>query len=375
MNWRLLFLFCVFFIWGSTWSVSLVHADAPPAYKSQHPLTWLHGLPTGEMPGWSTSWWVNFEAAGGNIWNAPLTMIDRRDGTTTYQYTADFEQAHASLELGHAISESFALGLELPYVYRSGGAMDHMIDSFHLLIGNRRFNRQYYPKNQNIFSVKTNNEEFYNEEMSDIGIANIHFKMKWWFLKWAGSNETVCPCGIALASQTKLPTLDSRSGGTTGEIDQSLLLHIGLPIFDESAIWLTGGYTFLGDNPAMKNWPRYDHSILYEMNADFSLIDGWGLILNARAESPFLDRSKLLYYDVSSDPEIIARNRSASGWNGLVYWRGSSSLGLRYRAGGGNQFQVLMVEDWGIGPYDTADNIYANGAPDINFVLQSKFVW
>ena len=97
--------------------------------------------------------------------------------------------------------------------------------------------------------------------------------------------------------------------------------------------------------------------------------------MSARAESPFLDVKKLEYYDTSTDPQIVARNRSASGWNSLVRWRGTNSLGVSYRTQNGNQLQFQMVEDWGIGPYDASDDIYSNGAPDVNFVLQSKINW
>jgi hypothetical protein len=137
----------------------------------------------------------------------------------------------------------------------------------------------------------------------------------------------------------------------------------------------TAGNTFLGDNPAIHNWPRYDNIILYEMNLDLALSSSWGILLNARAESPFLDESKLTYTDLSTDPVTISNNRAASGWNSLVHWRGTESIGVRYRTSAGDQWQFILAEDWGIGSYDSIDNMYSNNAPDINFVLQTQINW
>ena len=357
-----------FFIVSNAW------AESPPGFHQSHPLAMMHGLPTGELPGWSAPWWVNFEIGNGNVWNAPLLMTDNRNGKL-YSYTADFEQINAFLEIGHAFTERIGASLEIPYVYRSGGMLDNLIDSYHVLIGNRRYSRNAYPSYQDVFSVKVDGSEFYKKNDLSDGIANLRLKLKFWFLKWAGRQKSACPCGLALSSQTKFATQDAQQGGTTGNIDQSVLLHLGIPLGDASAMWFTGGETFLGSNPAMKNWPRFHHITMYELNFDIELEQGWGLLLSARAESPFLDEKHLTYFDTATDPTVRSNNRAASGWNGLVHWRGSESAGVRYRTRFGNQIQFLIVEDWGIGKYDATDNFYSNDAPDVNFVLQSKISW
>jgi hypothetical protein len=63
----------------------------------------------------------------------------------------------------------------------------------------------------------------------------------------------------------------------------------------------------------------------------------------------------------------------ASGWNALVRWRGSESLGLRYKNRRGNVWQFLIAEDWGVGQYDTKDNLYTNDSPDVNFIIQTNW--
>jgi Protein of unknown function (DUF3187) len=351
---------------------AVVFADAPPSYRQQHPLASMHALPVGEQPGWSDPWWINFEASVGNVWNAPLVMNDRRNGKQ-YQYTADFEQNNYILEVGAAITDRLAASLELPFADRGGGALDGFIDSFHVLLGNRRFNRQYYPEYQDIFSVKTDGVDFYNQDELGDGLANVKLKLKFWLAQWMGQQKGSCPCGVAVSSQTKIPTQPEKFGGTTGDIDQSVLLHFGAPLFSASAVWFTAGYTWLGDNPAMKGWPRNEELQMYEINFDIALDDSWGLIMNARAESPFLNVKHLEYFDTSNNPQIISRNRAASGWTSLVRWRGTESLGLRYRTLEGKQFQLLIAEEWGVGPYDASDELYSNNAPDVNFVFQANW--
>ncbi len=350
------------------------NADLPPSVRPTHPLAWMHGLPSGEQPGWSQRNWFGLEVSNNNMWNAPLTMYDTITNRK-YEFTADYEQTHTVLELGHAFTNWFALSVEIPFAHRSGGMMDDFIDDYHVLIGNRRFNRQYYPENQDLFSIQTDDVEQVQTNDQGEGVSNIKLKLKFWLVQWLGDYDDSCPCGVAISSQTKFPTQPASRGGTTGEVDQSLLLHLGVPLFTESAAWITAGYTWLGDNPALEQWPRYDYSILYEGGFDFALDRGWGITLNVRAESPFLDRKRVSYFDTATDPAIVSRNRAASGWNGLLHWRGTESLGLRYKTKSGSLWHFLMSEDWGVGANDAEDGVYITNAPDVGFTLQTQFLW
>lgn len=344
---------------------------APTTYRQPHPLAWMHGLPTGEMPGWNENFWFDLEFSLANVWNAPHTMIDKRNGNTL-EYFADYEQATAIMELGWAIYPRLSFAIELPYAYRDGGELDNIIDDFHILIGNRRFNRQFYDYNVYNYSVKTNGTDYYNDEPLR-GLANVKAKFKFWLLKWMGREKGSCPCGVSLSAQAKVPTQDTKFAGTTGNPDYYYLLHIGVPLFQSSAMWFTSAYSYLSENPAIKDWPVNRRYFMYEAAFDFALTKKVGILLFGRAESPFLDRKDLSYEDPSPSPTIVARNRAASGWNSLVYWRGSNGLGLRYRMSPSSQINLLFAEDWGIGDNDASDEVYSNGAPDANFVMQAKF--
>lgn len=345
-------------------------AVQPTSLRQPHPLNWMYALPTGEMPGWSGSSWIFFETGHSNIWNAPLKMKDYKTGVD-YEYSADFEQLTAIAEFGTQVYERMAISVEIPYAYRSGGFFDGFIEGFHNLVGTREFNRPQYARDDYTYSVKTGTSDHYDDKNKLNGVSNIKPKVKFWLLKWGAGSKSACPCGLAVSGQYKIPVQDEKFAGTNGKATASGLLHIGVPIGKTSAVWLTGAYTRLSDNPSMRGWPMLKDHYMYELNTDLGFSDRWGLLFMLRMESPFLDVDRLDYFDASTDPRVRAKNRGSSGWNSLVRWQGAQALGIRYRPSASLQFNFYVVEDFGLGPYDTSkDQIYSNGAPDINFVIQ-----
>jgi hypothetical protein len=77
-----------------------------------------------------------------------------------------------------------------------------------------------------------------------------------------------------------------------------------------------------------------------------------------------------------SEPQDQLAERISSGWNGLTAWRGSESIGLRYRWGAGSQANFLFIEDWALGDRDGRNQwLYVNNAPDVMFLTQLHFVF
>jgi hypothetical protein len=254
--------------------------------------------------------------------------------------------------------------------------MDHFIEAFHVAVyGHSLYNRNLYPQWQSIYSVKTNGVDYFASQKPVQGLDNVNLKFKYWMAQWMGHQKGSCPCGLSISSQTKLPLNSGTYGGTTGSIDQSFGLHIGIPLFSSSAFWVTATYTALGRNPAIDGWPRFDSILMYEGNFDFAINDHWGFVFSARASSPFLDRSKLTFVDASTNPNTVANDHEASGWNSLTHWLSTESMGFRYRAQGGNEFRALFVEDFGLGYQDQSDGVYTNNSPDVNIVLQGSFTF
>ncbi len=339
-----------------------------PSYRLSHPIGWMHQLPVGEAPGWGKSLWFNLELNQGNVWNDEFNLTNDTTGQIlTYQ--ADFEQGSVIAEMGFALGKRLAVSVEAPFASRGGGVLDDFIDQFHILIGSERFQRNHNGDFGNRYEVKTSGTGQMQPTLTAVG--NVKLKMKYWMWQWRGSQNGSCECGFALSAQVKAPLAKSTSGWSSGHYDYSLLAHLGAPLFTNSGVWATAGFTGLGKNDVFKDWPQRRWAQMYELTFDFGFGQKWGFIMQARAESPIMNKGELSYNYTTTDPRGQVAFRIASGWNSLVYWRGSQSLGPRWRSRNGHQINLLLVEDWGVGDHDNRqDNLYVNNAPDVAFVLQ-----
>lgn len=363
MRW-ILFLAMGIGLWGAP-----LRASVPSSYRLPHPVGWMHMLPVGEVPGWQNDFWFQFDAGHSNVWNAPIEMQNIKDGTT-YSYNADWAQTYGLLEVGAALTDRVALGIEVPYSHRGGGFLDQTIDSFHVMIGSDRFSRPDYPKNETSFAIGTNGTNYF-EEYSYSGTGQIKAKIKFWWWKWLSAAEEICPCGLSTSVQVKSPVDRAKQAFTTGDHDYSALVHFGVPLFSQSALWVTSAVTKLGDNPALAEWPRRKWHQMYELSLDLAIDQKWGFIFQVRAESPILNGENLAIVAEAETDEEQLIERISSGWNSLVHWRGSEAFGFRYRPGAESQANFLVVEDWGVGPFDErGDRLYVNNAPDVVFLLQ-----
>lgn len=329
----------------------------------------MHYLPVGEQPGWKTEKWAFIELSNANVWSAPLTMRNKKTGDV-YQYHADYEQISAIAEIGSAVNKKLAISMELPFAYRAGGMMDGMIDKVHDLVGTRTFNRELYDRNEYHYSIKTNGKEHVTDGPVK-SLTNIKPKIKWW-MKQSSSKKNQCPCGVAVSAQLKIPVLNDSYGASNSKLEPSVLFHYAAPMWTQGAVWFTAAYTKMGASPQMPDWPAEKYHQMYELSFDLGITNKWGVLFQARMDSPFLDDKKLEYVDNtgSTSSKQYVRARSATAWNSLVRWQGMEALGIRYRDKK-SQVNFLIAEDWGLGNYDAADNIYSNNAPDVNFILQT----
>lgn len=352
-------------------SVFNAEAYQPTSMRQPHPLGWMHALPVGEQPGWITEKWAFVELGNANVWSAPLRMRNKKTGDT-YDYRADYEQISLIAEVGAAVNKRLAVSMELPIAYRAGGFMDGLVDEVHQQLGTRTFNREMYGKDEYHYSIKTNGEEAVTSGPLK-SISNVKPKIKYWFQKIESSTNP-CPCGGAVSAQLKIPMQNDSYGAANGKLEPSLLLHYGLPLFSTGAVWLTAAYTRMSPDPQMKGWPlRRDHQ-MYEASFDVGVTDRWGILFQARMDSPFMKVSDLEYVDITgaATSKDYIKARAATSWNAMVRWQGMEAAGLRYKDKD-TQLNLLVAEDWGFGPYDAADQIYSNNSPDINFVFQASF--
>lgn len=334
----------------------------------------MHLLPVGETPGWSTPAWLNLELNHANVWNKEFTMIDRRT-KKEYTYAADFEQSSAIAELGFALNEEMALSFEIPYANRNGGFLDDFIDQFHQLIGSNRFLRHLNEPFGNNFSVQNDGVDRLASKHGQ-GVGNTKVKFKWWLWKLQSLTPGACECGFALSAQVKFPTQPRKFGLSSGTNDYSVVAHLGFPIGDYGGAWFTSALTKLGDNQTFKDWPMRRWQQMHELTIDLGFGPGFGLMLQGRAESPLMMRDHLDFKYTYTDDDDMKSERIASGWNSLVYWRGSQAFGFRYLWPEGSMINALMMEDWGIGNQDgRSDWLYVNNAPDVAFMVQTHLTF
>ncbi len=360
---------------GLTFAVFSRNAFAEfSSYHNANPIGWMYQLPVGETPGWSTGSWLNLELNHSNIWSVPMSMTDKRNGNI-YAYRADFEQSSAIANLGFALGPRLAVSVEAPYANHNGGFMDDFIDQFHLFIQSDRFERNDYPKYGNHFLVQTNGVDNLASEHAE-GVGNVKAKLKLWLLKLKSPTPGVCECGFAISGQAKFPTQTWKHGLSSGSNDYTGMLHAGVPLGSNSGTWFTAGLTHVGEHKLFEGWPMRRWLQMYELSFDLGAGPQFGFILQARYESPLMMSEHLSFNYSSTDPKDQAIERINSGWNSMVYWRGSESVGIRWRWGQGNQVNLLFVEDWGGGKYDSSGGLtYINNAPDVELLTQWHFVF
>lgn len=349
-----------------------IFVNAETSYHFFGPVSGMYDLPVGESAGWSSATWFDLELSAGSVWNRGAHFTDTRNGNDLY-LLADYEQQMATAEFGKALTKDVALAVEVPYVSHNGGFMDDFVDQFHSFIQSDRFMRDVSSKYGNHTVVQTNGVNRLTSEHAE-GAGNMKAKLKYWLWHLTSPTPAACDCGLAFSGQVKFPLQRAGRGLTSGSNDYSALIHLGLPFGSNSGVMGTAAFTKLGHNEVFREWPMRTWAQMYELDLNLGLGKKWSVILQARAESPVMNKQYLNFvYSTSTDEEKL-EERVASGWNSLVEWRGSEDIRLRYNWGKGNFIDFGFVEDWGIGTQDEAsDGLYVNNAPDFQFSSSMHF--
>lgn len=340
--------------------------------RSTHPLAFMHGLPSGESPGWKNKKWFHSELQYGNYWNAPSSFEDKRTGDF-YTYRTDFEQALLYLESGFALNKELAVSVGLPIVYRYGGFMDQALDDWHIFVGADRFRRPYFQKNKSRWSIERNGIEQLTSPTSN-GLGNALLKMKYWFYQIhdpEGEPAYKESLGASISTQIALPLRGASSGLSTGNTELSALLHFGSHVAGKLYFWGSASLTKKAPSPLMTDWPQKTWAQMYEACFEYKLKENWTLIAQLRYESPLMEASYLNFIYHSTEDKYQDAERAASGWNGLTSWRATESLGFRYRVAENKTFTFLFQEDFTLGDNDGRGNIfYVHGTPDVALIGQ-----
>lgn len=146
-------------------AASASHAD-PFLTREQNPFTLVYGQPlptSARLPAANKlKYTVSLDIA--NTLN-----VEVQGSETLY---VDFESYQLSLGGIYSLNDRWALKLDVPFIHRSGGVFDHMIDEWHKLLGLPRDNRPLVAEDQfNIF-YDNNGVTSYNLSGSTSGIAD-----------------------------------------------------------------------------------------------------------------------------------------------------------------------------------------------------------
>ncbi|MCC6278496.1 MAG: hypothetical protein IT289_11335 [Oligoflexia bacterium] len=341
-------------------------ADFPYVFLA-HPVGLMHGLQTGQAPGWSATHWFKVSESLSQIWGAPLTM---RNKTTLKDltYESDYEQMLTVANFGLQLHEDWALQVFLPYSSRGGGVFDPTIDRFHIVTGSTRFRRQEYPEGRNRFEVGEDGTSRFTNSKS-AGFSNVNFQLRYWPIKIGDPKK--CPCGLGFTLDFKLPLASANTGLSSGSFDYSFYTHIGAPLGELGGLYFTGGINRFEKNYAFASWPRKETLTFWDLSLDIGLSERWSLLIMFRAQSPLMDVDQLEYIDPELDNYNRILNRMATGHNALVHWRVNESIGVEYRHDERNHFHLIFSEDLSLGrPDDVGVLSYVNHAPDIMATFQ-----
>ena len=115
---------------------------SPYLTRDQNPLTLVYGQP---MP--TNAWLPDSKQFRYNI-SLDIANTVNDDAGTNDSLFIDYESYHLTLGGTYGLNNNWAIKLDLPFIYRSGGTFDHAIDEWHKFFGLPRGIRPNVPEDQ-----------------------------------------------------------------------------------------------------------------------------------------------------------------------------------------------------------------------------------
>lgn len=211
-------------------------ADGPFRVRNLAPASHIFGLPRalgGEVLGEGSEITLNTEIANNftsAISNSNFGFFDGE--TTTF-----------SLGYRRALGDRFEWGVELPYVYHSGGFLDGAIDGFHDLFNMQDGGREKARRYKIDYAITYKGQEQVNFQDSQSGLGDIRANVGYQLFRDLDR-------GLALRGQIKAPTGDADDLTGSGAWDAAGWLELtDRRLMSRWGVELTlaGGLTYLGE--------------------------------------------------------------------------------------------------------------------------------
>lgn len=279
------------------------HAD-PFRTRDQNPLLAGFGLPMpmpaqisgqGGQPG-EWQW-----AADLNWGSSAILQDNDREALIV-----DAETRELRLTLGRALSERWAVQLQLPYRYTGAGTLDSFIDSWHDFFGLPEGMRPLLPQDQFRIAYERDDAVVLDQQSSSDGLGDVSAAVGY---QWLSSDSA----HLAAWLSVKLPTGDADELTGSGAVDAALLLAGERQMDEHWSIFGQAAATWLGDGDILADQQR---SIVWSGMAGIGVNVWRGLDLKLQfdAHTAAFDGTALDYLGDAGILTVGGSYRFRSGW-------------------------------------------------------------
>lgn len=184
---------------------------APFPTRDQNPLLAGFGIPMPMTSGWETD--GRWHVAGAFNWGSSA-LVQNPGDELLY---ADAETREFRLTIGRAVSDRWAVQLQLPYRYTGPGNLDSFIDSWHDFFGLPEGERPNMPRDQFRLAYERDGAVLFDYTDSRDGLADASLDLGY---RWISTPYASVAAWLSL----KLPTGDSDDLTGSGATDIALTL-------------------------------------------------------------------------------------------------------------------------------------------------------
>lgn len=214
----------------------------PFQVRNLAPTAQVHGLSIAEtphvLPAGTTSLHTSFDLAN----NASLSSL------TNEGIQLDGESYTATLGLRYGLSDTLQVGIDLPWVWHSGGFLDSFISDWHDLFSLPNGSRDDLQNDQlDYFYVQAGEERLRLQNETD-GFGDLRLLLAWQFKATEQSAFT-------LQTQIKAPTgdADKLTGSEAWDLSLALSALRNFPLGKgQGALWGGFGVSWLGDGEVLR---------------------------------------------------------------------------------------------------------------------------
>ena len=150
------------------------------------------------------------------------------------------------LEVGHGVSDKFAVRVELPWRRLSGGSLDGAIESWHSLWGLPNGSRDSVPRNQLLIDYSVGETSLLHVEQSSSGIGDIPLSLGYQVV----ANEKQA---LAAWLSVKLPTGSAEDLSGSEATDVALSLAGQTQIAERWQLFGQADVTWLGNGKVLRD--------------------------------------------------------------------------------------------------------------------------